>query len=70
MKMSTEVPEGIATPDRLETRIGTLNLVEGVPDKKTAQEVYDNLNFQRGVQAYLTNMVAVRPATYPRRNEK
>jgi len=53
MKMTTEVPEGIATPDRLETRIGTLNLVDGVPDKETAQKVYDNLDFQRGVQAYL-----------------
>jgi len=56
MKMSTEVPEGIATPDRLETRIGTLNLVDGVPDKKTAQKVYDNLDFQRGVQAYLSSI--------------
>jgi hypothetical protein len=53
MKMTTEVPEGITTPDRLETRIGTLNLVDGVPDKETAQKVYDNLDFHRGVQAYL-----------------
>ena len=53
MKMTTEIPEGIATADRLETRIGTLNLVDGVPDKETAQKVYDNLDFQRGVQAYL-----------------
>ncbi len=65
MKMTTEIPEGISTPDRLETRIGTLNLVDGVPDKKTAQKVYDNLDFQRGVQAYLhgiqiASMVAMR----------
>ena len=33
MKMSTEVPDGIATPDKLETRLGTLNLFDGVPDK-------------------------------------
>ena len=32
MKMTTEVPPGIATPDRLETRLGTLNLFDGVPD--------------------------------------
>ncbi len=56
MKMTTEVPEGIATPDRLETRIGTLNLVDGVPDRETAQKVYDNLDFQRGVQAYLSGI--------------
>jgi len=56
MKMTTEIPDGIATPDRLETRIGTLNLVDGVPDKATAQKVYDNLDFQRGVQAYLSGI--------------
>ena len=56
MKMTTEVPEGIATPDRLETRIGTLNLVDGVPDKETAQKVYDYLDFHRGVQAYLSGI--------------
>ena len=54
MKMTTEIPAGVATPDRLETRIGTLNLFDGVPDKATAQKVYDNLDFQRGVQAYLS----------------
>ena len=56
MKMTTEIPPGIATPDRLETRLGTLNLFDGVPDKETAQKVYDNLDFQRGVQAYLNSI--------------
>jgi len=56
MKMTTDVPPGIATPDKLNTRIGTLNLFDGVPDKETAQIVYDNLDFQRGVQAYLDSI--------------
>jgi hypothetical protein len=56
MKMTTEVPPGIATPDKLETRIGTLNLFDGVPTEETAQKVYDNLDFQRGVQAYLSSI--------------
>jgi hypothetical protein len=56
MKMTTEVPPGIATPDKLETRIGTLNLFDGVPTEETAQKVYDNLDFQRGVQAYLNSI--------------
>ena len=30
MKMTTEVPAGIATPDSLETRLGTLTLFDGV----------------------------------------
>jgi len=56
MKMATEVPDGVATPDRLETRIGSLRLIDGVPDLETAQKVYDNLDFQRGVQAYLNSL--------------
>ena len=56
MKMTTEIPPGIATPDKLETRLGTLILRDGVPDKETAQKVYDNLDFQRGVQAYLNSI--------------
>lgn len=56
MKMTTEVPPGIATPDKLETRIGTLTSFDGVPDEETTRLVYDNLDFQRAVQAYLSSI--------------
>lgn len=56
MKMTTDIPPGIATPDKLETRIGTLTSFDGVPDKETAQKVYDNLDFQRATQAYLNSI--------------
>lgn len=36
MKMTTKIPDGIATPDKLETRLGTLTSVDGVPDAATA----------------------------------
>ncbi len=53
MKMTTDIPEEITTPDTVETRIGTLKFFDGFPDDKTTQLVYDNLDFQRGVQAFL-----------------
>jgi len=53
MNMSTEVPEGVATPDLMKTRIGILSLTDGVPSGETVERVYDNLDFQRAVQAYL-----------------
>ena len=56
MKMTTTIPPGIATPDMLETRLGTLTSVDGVPDAATTQKVYDNLDFQRAVQAYLNSI--------------
>ncbi len=34
MKMATKIPQEITTPDRVETRIGTLNFKNGMPDKK------------------------------------
>jgi hypothetical protein len=42
MKMSTGIPTGIATPDNVETRLGTLVFFDGVPHKDTVQKVYDH----------------------------
>ena len=59
MKMTTDIPQSLTTPDKVETRIGTLKFFDGFPDKATVEKVYDNLDFQRGVQAYLTALPAV-----------
>ena len=56
MKMTTPVPDGVATPDMLETSIGTLNSFDGVPDDKTTQLVYDNLDLDRATQAFLSTI--------------
>jgi hypothetical protein len=56
MKMTTDIPESVTTPDRLETRIGTLSFFDGFPDDATTQKVYDNLDFMRGVEAFLNAM--------------
>ena len=47
------MPPGIASPEKVETRLGTLNFSDGFPDKVTAEKLFDNLDFQRAVQAYL-----------------
>ena len=57
-RMTTEIPASITTPDRAETRLGTLNFFDGLPDEATVQKVYDNLDFQRGVEAFLTALPA------------
>ena len=56
MKMTTELPAGVATPDKLKTQLGTLTSFDGVPDKKTTQKVYDNLDLQRATQTFLNTM--------------
>jgi len=57
-KMTTDIPASITTPDVVETSLGTLRFFDGFPDSATVQKVYDNLDFQRGVQAFLTALPA------------
>ena len=56
MKMTTPIPPSITTPDSVDTPIGTLNFFDGFPDDATVQKVYDNLDFSRGVQAFMSGM--------------
>ncbi|TPG75241.1 DUF1254 domain-containing protein [Pseudomonas arsenicoxydans] len=62
----TDIPPSIVTPDTLETRLGTLHFTDGFPDEETVQKVYDNLDFQRGVQAFLTTIPAASQAAMRR----
>ncbi|MBA7543354.1 hypothetical protein ES705_35685 [subsurface metagenome] len=52
-KMTTDIPEGILTPDKVETSIGTLEYFDGVPTKATTENVYNYLDRMRGVDAFL-----------------
>jgi hypothetical protein len=40
MKMTTDIPAAITTPDSVETRLGTLNFSDGFPDDVAAVEVH------------------------------
>ena len=50
------IPVEIMTPDQVKTRIGELTFYDGLPDKKTVNKLYNNLDFMRGVEVFL-NMV-------------
>lgn len=52
-KMTTHIPSGIETPPVVESRLGTLKFFDGFPDSASVEKLYDNLDFQRAVQAYL-----------------
>jgi hypothetical protein len=53
--MSDTTPPSIQTPDSVETRLGTLSFRDGAPSAETAAKVYDNLDFSRGVEAFLNS---------------
>ena len=46
-------PKSILTPDRVDTRLGTLDFFDGYPSASTLEKVYDHLDFQRSVRTFL-----------------
>ncbi len=61
-KMTTTIAPGVATPNRLDTSIGTLNLNNGFPVPDTVEKIYDNLDRSRALQAYLLAIPIVNQA--------
>jgi hypothetical protein len=57
-KYPEKVPPYITTPDNVDTRLGKLKFFDGLPDPETVKKVYDNLDFSRGVEAFLTGIPA------------
>ena len=55
---NTYIPPDIMTPDTVQTRIGTLKFVDGVPTEETTKALYDQLDFQRGTGVFLRFMPA------------
>ena len=53
MTVSSETLRSISTPDKLETRLGTLALVDGVPSGETVEMVYDHLDFMHALNVFL-----------------
>ncbi len=49
------IPPAITTPDRVQSRIGTLEFTDGAPSVETAEKVYDTLDFTRGLDAFLNS---------------
>ena len=51
----SKTPAGLTTPDRVQTQIGTLEFKDGAPSAATAQKIYDNLDYIRGVDAFMNS---------------
>jgi hypothetical protein len=62
---SAEVPSSLVTPDKVETRLGTLEFQNGAPSAETVTKIYDNLDFTHAFDALVNtyqgvNMAAIR----------
>ena len=53
------IPPSLVTPDKVETRLGTLDFKDGAPSKETLAKVYDNLDFTHAYEAFVNTMQGV-----------
>jgi hypothetical protein len=56
------IPRSITTPDKVESRIGTLDFKDGAPNKETLAKIYDNLDFKHAFDAFVNTMQGVNAA--------
>jgi hypothetical protein len=55
-QVTARIPPAITTPEKVETRIGTLEFKDGAPTLDTVKKVYDNLDYIRGVDAFMNSI--------------
>jgi hypothetical protein len=53
------IPPTLTTPDKVESRLGTLEFKDGVPSKATTEKLYDNLDSTYAFRAFADNMRGV-----------
>ena len=58
LNFNTPIPEKIMTPDRVPSRLGTLEFFDGMPTEATAATVLEHLTFLRGVEVFLSAVPA------------
>ncbi|MEO1191823.1 MAG: DUF1254 domain-containing protein [Pseudomonadota bacterium] len=58
-QVSEAAVQSVSTPDRVETRIGTLEFKDGIPDAATQKAVYDHLDFNHAFRAFMDTFQGV-----------
>jgi len=56
---TSAIPPSITTPDKVETRIGTLEFNDGVPSDATADRLYDHIDFTHAYETFVNTMRGV-----------
>jgi hypothetical protein len=53
------IPPSITTPDKVDTRIGTLDFKDGAPSKATLEKAFDQIDFTHAYNAFVNTMQGV-----------
>lgn len=57
-RFAPQVPARITTPEAVQTRVGTFRFNDGAPDPATVRLAYDQIDFSRGIEAFVRGMAA------------
>ena len=52
-RVPAETLRSISSPDRVDSRLGTLDFVDGFPSSETSELVYDHLDFVHALNVFL-----------------
>jgi hypothetical protein len=55
----SEIPPSLVTPEKVETRIGTLEFKDSAPSAATLEKVYDYLDFTHAFRAFADTLQGV-----------
>lgn len=58
-QISSNVLQSLNTPNKVQSRIGTLNFKDGIPDAATMQKLYDESDYMHGVEAFINGYPVV-----------
>jgi hypothetical protein len=53
------IPPSITTPDKVESRIGTLDFKDGAPSRATLDKVYEHVDFTHAFETFVNTMSGV-----------
>ncbi len=56
---NSPIPSSLVTPNKVESRLGTLEFRDGQPNKATLEKVYDNLDFSHATRAFADTLQGV-----------
>ena len=60
---ASTIPPSITTPDRVNSRLGTLEFKDGTPSKATVDKMYDQIDFTHAYNAFMNSLDGVSIAT-------
>ncbi len=56
---SAAVPTALTTPDKVETRLGTLEFQNGAPSKATTEKMYEHIDFTHAYETFVNTLSGV-----------